>query len=101
MSYQNSSEICYVKDGILTIGPKLLLDMSGFSEDRLRTGELNLGPTCTETGNIQACRRQAESFRILPPIVSSRLRSKPSFSFKYGKVEIRAKLPKGDWIFPG
>lgn len=100
MFYQNSSELCYVKDGILNIAPKLLTDFDGFNEERLRTGELNLGPTCTETGNIQACVRRAELFRILPPIVSSRLQTKSTFSFKYGKVEIRAKLPKGDWIFP-
>jgi beta-glucanase (GH16 family) len=23
-----------------------------------------------------------------------------SFAFKYGRVEVRAKLPKGDWIWP-
>lgn len=24
-----------------------------------------------------------------------------TFSFKYGKVEISAKLPAGDWLLPG
>jgi len=36
----------------------------------------------------------------LNPIQSARVRSVNSFSFKYGKVEIKAKLPKGDWIWP-
>jgi beta-glucanase (GH16 family) len=31
---------------------------------------------------------------------SARLRSVQSFDFKYGRVEIKAKLPKGDWIWP-
>lgn len=40
-------------------------------------------------------------FTILPPVVTAKFRSNKSFNFKYGKVEIRAKLPKGDWMFPG
>ncbi|KAJ8930601.1 hypothetical protein NQ314_016571 [Rhamnusium bicolor] len=35
-----------------------------------------------------------------PPVISSQISTKNKFSFKYGKVEIRAKLPKGDWIYP-
>lgn len=49
---------------------------------------------------VQECQRQAGLKRILPPVVTAKIRSKKSFSFKYGRVEIRAKLPKGDWIFP-
>lgn len=37
---------------------------------------------------------------ILPPVVSGKVRSKNSFRFRYGTVEVRAKLPKGDWLFP-
>lgn len=48
----------------------------------------------------QECERQAGFQRVLPPVVSAKLRTKKSFSFKYGRIEIRAKLPKGDWIFP-
>lgn len=48
----------------------------------------------------QECQRKAEFARILPPVVSTKLTTKKTFSFKYGKVEIRAKLPKGDWMFP-
>lgn len=32
--------------------------------------------------------------------MSARLRSVKSFSFAYGRLEIKAKLPKGDWIWP-
>lgn len=32
--------------------------------------------------------------------MSSRLRTAESFSFKYGRVEVSAQLPKGDWIWP-
>ena len=37
---------------------------------------------------------------IINPIQSARIRTAKSFSFKYGRVEVRAKLPKGDWIWP-
>ena len=36
----------------------------------------------------------------LNPITSARLRSVNSFNFKYGRVEFKAKVPKGDWIWP-
>jgi len=32
--------------------------------------------------------------------MSARLRTVNSFSFKYGRVEVTAKMPKGDWIWP-
>ena len=38
---------------------------------------------------------------IINPIQSARLVTKDSFSFRYGTIEVRAKMPKGDWIWPG
>ena len=38
---------------------------------------------------------------IVLPIQSARIRSINSFSFRYGRVEVRAKMPRGDWIWPG
>lgn len=35
------------------------------------------------------------------PVRSSRISTKKSFTFKYGRVEVRAKIPGGDWIHPG
>jgi len=34
----------------------------------------------------------------MPPIVTPRINTKETFAFQYGRIEIRAKLPKGDWI---
>lgn len=31
---------------------------------------------------------------------SARLRTVESFAFKYGKVEVSAKMPSGDWLWP-
>lgn len=35
------------------------------------------------------------------PIRSAKIRTHDAFSFKYGKVEVSAKLPTGDWLLPG
>ena len=49
------------------------------------------------------CQRTSAGRRggnVFNPIQSARLRTVNSFSFKYGVVEIRAKMPRGDWIWP-
>lgn len=46
------------------------------------------------------CTRQAASYNILPPVISARFTTRQSFSFQYGKIEIRAKFPEGDWLYP-
>lgn len=58
------------------------------------------GDVCT--GNsFWGCRREGNPEHIINPIQSARLRSSRGFNFKYGKVEVRAKMPKGDWLWPG
>ena len=42
------------------------------------------------------CLKKAEE---IPPILSASLVT--YFKFKFGKVEIIAKMPAGDWILPG
>lgn len=55
---------------------------------------------CTSDGEIpDDCIRTSGS-TIVPPVISSRITTFKKFSFLYGKVEIRAKLPSEDWIFP-
>lgn len=58
----------------------------------------NISLRCTSTAND--CVRQAKGANILPPIVSGRMTTK-SFAFTYGTIHIRAKLPQGDWLYPG
>lgn len=41
-----------------------------------------------------------ENNYILPPLQAGQIHTKNSFSFKYGKVEVQAKMPMGDWIVP-
>lgn len=49
----------------------------------------------------QGCERQGTEKHIINPVRSARINTAGSFSFKYGKLEIVAKLPTGDWLWPG
>jgi len=37
---------------------------------------------------------------IVPPVLSGRITTKPGAAIKYGRVEVTAKLPEGDWLWP-
>ena len=54
------------------------------------------------TGNdFYGCMRTAGAGgNFLNPVKSASIRTAESFYFKYGKVEVRAQLPKGDWLWP-
>lgn len=93
-----------MRDGVLYLKPTLTSDLIG--DDSLMGGtEINLwGSTpadqCTSNA-FYGCQRSAGGGgNVLNPLQSARIRTAQSFSTKYGRVEIRAKLPKGDWIWP-
>ena len=46
------------------------------------------------------CSRTGSASNALNAVQSARIRSVNAFSFKYGRIEIRAQLPKGDWLWP-
>ncbi|XP_064620833.1 beta-1,3-glucan-binding protein-like [Lineus longissimus] len=100
--YTNNRSNSYVRDGNLYLKPTLTSDKIG--EGTLRSGTLDLwgaAPPNLCTGNaFYGCMRSAGGGNILNPIQSARIRSIGSFSFRYGKVEIEAKMPTGDWIWP-
>lgn len=56
---------------------------------------------CTGEIGTQECSLTAAGASIIPPIISAKINTKEKFSFKYGKVEVSAKLPEGNWIYPG
>ncbi|KAK3576707.1 hypothetical protein CHS0354_024321 [Potamilus streckersoni] len=100
--YTNNRSNSYVRDGVLYIKPTLTSEH--FGEEFLTHGSLELwgsqpGDVCT--GNaFYGCRRDGNPTNIINPIQSARLRSTRGFRFKYGKVEVEAKLPTGDWLWP-
>ncbi|XP_014607377.1 PREDICTED: beta-1,3-glucan-binding protein 1-like [Polistes canadensis] len=70
-----------------------------YSADFVRQGSLEL-QRCTSTPGSDDCKREAFAANVLPPILSGRLNTNNSFTFQYGRIEVRAKLPAGDWIYP-
>ncbi|CAG9766869.1 unnamed protein product [Ceutorhynchus assimilis] len=97
--YQDNLPTLSVENDKLVIMPVLTDSMYG---DDFVTGSegLDLGKTCTGVRASSECYQVAQAWYIIPPVISSQLTTKKKFSFKYGKVEIRAKLPKGDWLYP-
>ncbi|KAK5642301.1 hypothetical protein RI129_008468 [Pyrocoelia pectoralis] len=98
--YQDNATNVYVKDKILHIKPTLLEDAYGEGFATNSQG-IDLGATCTGVYGTDQCVLKPRAWLILPPVISAQISTMDYFSFKYGIVEISAKLPKGDWIYPG
>lgn len=91
-----TNESLAVTSNTLRIQPKLFSDVYG-SRTRARF-EIQ---DCTGAKDTQECTyTQIRTRDIVAPIVSSQITTKQSFSFQYGRIEVRAKLPRGDWIVP-
>ena len=81
------------------------LTRNDIGEEAVRGGTVNVWgaqPANLCTGNaFFGCERNARaSGNVNNPVRSARIRTAESFSFTYGKVEVRAKLPRGDWLWP-
>ncbi|KAK3756660.1 hypothetical protein RRG08_051523 [Elysia crispata] len=100
--YTNNRSNSYVRDGKLYIRPTLVTDR--FGPQYPESGHLNLwgaNPTDTCTGNnFYGCERTGMPGQVVNPIQSARLRSSRYFNFKYGRLEVEAKMPNGDWLWP-
>ncbi|KAJ3097535.1 hypothetical protein HDU97_004760 [Phlyctochytrium planicorne] len=103
-NYVNNRTNSYVQDGVLYIKPTLTSNAIGEAAV-MSGGTINLWGnsedlnSCTDNGDY-GCQRSSDGNNIINPIQSALLRSVRSYSFRYGKVEVRAQLPKGDWIWP-
>ena len=98
--YNNRRQNSWVKDGVLYLQPTLTTD-AGIN---LTSGEYAIwggqpADLCT-SNSWWGCARTGTATNIINPIMSARVRTAESFNFTYGRVEVRAKLPKGDWIWP-
>ncbi|KAF8933414.1 hypothetical protein BGZ52_007800, partial [Haplosporangium bisporale] len=94
----------FVRDGIFYIRPTLTENRIGASALR-ETGVLDIwgmdpGSQCTGNYDYGCFRVAGAGGNILNPIQSGLVRTVNSFKFRYGKVVIRAKMPKGRWIWP-
>lgn len=57
--------------------------------------------SCTSNKEKYCKKKYETDNNIVQPIVTGKITTKNKFSFKYGKIEVKAKFPIGPWIFPG
>ncbi|WVQ96527.1 hypothetical protein IAU59_003632 [Kwoniella sp. CBS 9459] len=98
----NDDENAYVKDGTLYIVPTLTSDKIG--NDAITNGytvNLTADGSCT-SNNVSQCVAVSNSslLTVINPVRTARLITKNSVSIKYGKVEVKARFPAGDWLWP-
>lgn len=104
-AYGNNRSNSYVEDGVFYIQPTLLADDIGADNVEKAGTTLDYwGGTpadyCTGPNFYGCFRTSGAGGNILNPIKSAAIRTAESFNFKYGKVEVKAKLPQGDWLWP-
>lgn len=97
-------ENAYVKDGKLYMVPTVA-DWPQAEQTTLNLTELGICTVDTQHSgrtiedSCWATRNQTKGTYI-PPIRSSRISTRNSMAIKYGRVEVTAKMPVGDWIWP-
>nr|XP_036216494.1 gram-negative bacteria-binding protein 2 isoform X3 [Bactrocera oleae] len=59
-------------------------------------------PVCYENNNFTCAyvKDKNRSYAHPPPVNTGRIDTNGKFSFTYGRIEIYATLPNGDWLFP-
>ncbi|CAM9110596.1 unnamed protein product [Discosporangium mesarthrocarpum] len=120
--YTDHPSNVFVRNGMLHLKPGLFQDLgplrpndqvSGeFPAMAIMTGGCQPYPGCAElvvknctaegASASEACKKTGGSPRgdIINPVTSGRVNTKGKFSFQYGRLEIRAKMPRGDWLWP-
>lgn len=96
----NSSGTWLMTKTVLREMVSCTLTADKIGEHEVEHGHVHLDD-CTDTDNKENCDRQAGGKIIINPVRSARLNTRDSFTFKYGRVEMIAKNPLGDWLWPG
>lgn len=93
--YVPDPENSFVKDGILHLKPTLTDDK--FGNGFVTSKRAFIRPSdCTDSAQ-DGCFRNGKQFTI-NPIRSASISTVNSLAFKYGTVEVRAKIASGDWL---
>jgi hypothetical protein len=90
-------ENVFLKDGVLTIKPTL--QDEGLINTNNVIDLINHGCTGSGWENCVATTNTTNG-TIVNPVKSGRINTKAGVSIKYGRVEVEAKLPAGDWLWP-
>lgn len=93
-----TDENVFVKNGVLTIQPTL-------QDEKLLTANnilnlTNMGICTSDEWSHCVASTNVTNGTIIPPTRSARINTKKGAQIKYGRVEVVAKMPKGDWLWP-
>ncbi|KAL0574640.1 hypothetical protein V5O48_007336 [Marasmius crinis-equi] len=96
----SSSDNAKIINNQLYIIPTLTSERIG--TDKIFNGYDYKLDDCTTPGNKSACQVSSRSntSTVIPPVESARLTTNGTKTLRYGRVEVRAKLPQGDWLWP-
>ncbi|KIK60766.1 glycoside hydrolase family 16 protein [Collybiopsis luxurians FD-317 M1] len=96
----NKDENLKIQNGNLYLIPTLTSQDIG--ADSIFNGyTYDLGDDCT-TDNKTACSVTSgnNTNTVIPPVQSAMISTNGTHSIKYGRVQVRAKIPRGDWLWP-
>ncbi|XP_053381119.1 beta-1,3-glucan-binding protein-like [Mercenaria mercenaria] len=89
----------FIKDNVLYLRPTLTAEK--FGEEFLYHGILDVEEIWGECTNTKFYGGYRDSkYGMISPVMSAKLMLQEKFSFRYGRAEVEAKMPKGDWIRP-
>jgi hypothetical protein len=97
--YTPETKNIHATGGHLFLRPTLTTDDARWDENFLHNGHMDMNQiwgSCTQSGNY-GCTREGKN-GMLPPVMSGKVSSGPTIRF--GTVEVRAKIPRGDWLWP-
>ncbi|XP_063703114.1 beta-1,3-glucan-binding protein-like [Culicoides brevitarsis] len=102
--YTNHRDNTFAQDGKLFVMPTLTYkylpcncpeSLTSYTLDLLKEEPF----VCTNADR-EGCFMQGTSEEIINPVRSGRIKTDNGFRFKYGKVEVRAKVPRGPFLWP-
>ncbi|KAH3775029.1 beta-1,3-glucan-binding protein-like [Dreissena polymorpha] len=95
--YTNDPLNVFTRNGHLFLKPTLTSEK--FNEGYLHTGTMDVAQLwgrCTNADRYGCVRHGRDG--LLPPVMSGKITSKKTIRF--GRVNVRARVPQGDWIWP-
>lgn len=93
----DTDENVFIKDGMLVIKPTLQHER--FIENNYTIDLRGQGCTGSKWTDCVATTNTTNG-TIINPVKSGRINSKLGACIKYGRIEVVAKLPAGDWLWP-
>lgn len=100
----NDPTNAYTDENGLHIVPTITTNVTDITSAQLYNGyTLNLTQqgVCTADDSADCVRvSNITTGAMINPIRSARLSTKGKHNITYGKIEVRAKLPRGDWLWP-